>query len=132
LNVTVDTNILVRAAVRDNAHQARLADEILRKATVVVVCLPSLCEFVWVLGKRYKFNPAAIAQAVEWLCDAPNVSTDRPAVDAGLAVLRSGGDFADGVIAYEGAWLGGETFVSFDRIAVAAVAKGGQKARLLR
>jgi predicted nucleic-acid-binding protein len=43
-----------------------------------------------------------------------------------------GGDFADGVIAYEGAWLGGETFVSFDRIAVAAVAKQGRKARLLR
>ncbi len=132
MNVTVDTNVLVRAAVRDNAHQARLADEILREATVVVVCLSSLCEFVWVLGRRYKFNPAAIAQVVEWLCDAPNVSTDRPAVDAGLAVLRSGGDFADGVIAYEGAWLGGETFVSFDRIAVAAVARQGQKAKLLR
>jgi hypothetical protein len=36
------------------------------------------------------------------------------------------------VIVYEGVWLGGETFVSFDKKAVAAIAKQGQKARLLR
>jgi hypothetical protein len=30
-------------------------------------------------------------------------------------MLDAGGDFADGVIAYEGKWLGAETFVSFDK-----------------
>lgn len=40
---------------------------------------------------------------------------NRSAVEAGLAVLEAGGDFADGIIAYEGNWLGGETFVSFDK-----------------
>ncbi len=29
-------------------------------------------------------------------------------------MLDAGGDFADGVIAYEGQWLGADTFVSFD------------------
>ncbi len=43
-----------------------------------------------------------------------NVVVNRPAVEAGLSALHSGGDFADGVIAYDGAWLGGEIFVSFD------------------
>ncbi len=33
-------------------------------------------------------------------------------------MLDAGGDFADGVIAHEGQWLGAETFVSFDRKAV--------------
>ncbi|WP_347405175.1 hypothetical protein [Mesorhizobium sp. WSM4884] len=33
----------------------------------------------------------------------------------------AGGDFADGVIAFDGQWLGGETFVSFDRKAVKLV-----------
>jgi predicted nucleic-acid-binding protein len=28
------------------------------------------------------------------------------------------GEFADGVIAFEGKWFGGETFVSFDKKAV--------------
>ena len=46
--------------------------------------------------------------------------------------MQSGADFADGVIAYEGHWLGGETFVSFDKKAVAAVEKQGQKAKLLK
>ncbi|MCE4317542.1 PIN domain-containing protein, partial [Xanthomonas hortorum] len=55
----------------------------------------------------------------------------RPAVEAGLLVLDAGGDFADGVIAYEGNWLGGETFVSFDKKAVALLTAQGQSTRLL-
>ena len=52
-------------------------------------------------------------------------------MDAGLAVLNEGGDFADGLIAYEGTWLGGETFVSFDKKAVSLIARQGQQAKLL-
>jgi predicted nucleic-acid-binding protein len=62
---------------------------------------------------------------------ASNVQANRPAVDAGLAVLEAGGDFADGVIAFEGQWLGGETFVSFDKQAVGLLQAQGQKARRL-
>jgi len=28
-----------------------------------------------------------------------------------LTILNAGGDFADGRVAYEGHWLGGDTFV---------------------
>ncbi len=59
------------------------------------------------------------------------MKVNRPAVEAGLSVLEAGGDFADGVIAYEGNWLGGETFVSFDKKAVALLTAQGQSARLL-
>jgi predicted nucleic-acid-binding protein len=131
LKVTLDTNVLVRAAVRDDQHQAQVADEILRTALVVVVTMPCLCEFVWVLGRSYRFDGAEIAHAVESLCGAPNVSTVRPALEAGLAALKAGGDFADGVIAYEGRWMGGETFVSFDKRAVTLANQQGQKATLL-
>ena len=31
---------------------------------------------------------------------------NRPAIETGLSVLDAGGDFTDGVIAYEGGWLG--------------------------
>jgi predicted nucleic-acid-binding protein len=47
---------------------------------------------------------------------------------AGLKVVEVSGDFADGVIAYEGNWLGGETFVSFD---IAFLPAQRQAARLL-
>jgi len=45
---------------------------------------------------------------------------------------QAGGEFADGIIAHEGAWLGADTFVSFDREAVGLLRKHGHPARLLR
>ena len=127
----MDTNVLLRAAVRDDEAQARAADEVLHAAAMVVVTIPCLCEFVWVLGSNYKLDRTAIARTVELLCDAPNVLTDRAQLEAGLMVLKAGGDFADGVIAYEGRWRGGETFVSFDKKAVALNLGQGHGARLL-
>ena len=56
---------------------------------------------------------------------------DRLAVEAGLTSWRAGGDFADGVIAFEGGRLGGEVFASFDRKAVELVASAGGNAKLL-
>lgn len=53
---------------------------------------------------------------------------DRPGVEAGLALLEAGGDFADGIIAYDGRWLDGETFVSFDTAAVKLLTARGYKA----
>jgi predicted nucleic-acid-binding protein len=46
-------------------------------------------------------------------------------------MLEAGGDFADGVIAHEGAWLGGEVFVSFDSKAVTLLRGHGASATLL-
>lgn len=129
--VTVDTNILVRAAVRDHAGQARTAAKLLKQATLIAVPLPCLCEFVWVLRKVYRFQSPEIAAAVRSLLLTANVETDRPAVEAGLAMLEAGGDFADGVIAHEGAWLGGETFVSFDKAATGLLKAKGYATRLL-
>jgi len=48
------------------------------------------------LGKSYRFDRAEIARAVESLCSAPNISTEGPALEACLAFLKAGGDFADG------------------------------------
>jgi predicted nucleic-acid-binding protein len=79
----------------------------------------------------YNFQPADAAAAIRALLATANVKVNRPAVEAGPAVLEAGGDFADGVIAYEGTWLGGETFVSFDKKAVTLLADQGHSARLL-
>ncbi|HET6194925.1 MAG TPA: hypothetical protein VFE12_04185 [Acetobacteraceae bacterium] len=54
---------------------------------------------------------------------------NRPAAEAGLAMLEAGGDFAVGVIAYECRGLGAETFVSFDTLAVALMTAQGDAAR---
>jgi len=131
MKVAVDTNVLVRAVVRDDPAQARVATKVLTDAELIAIALPCLCEFVWVLHRVYGFQSADAATAIRALLAAVNVAMNRPAVEAGLSVLEAGGDFADGVIAYEGHWLGGETFVSFDRKAVALFTAQGQLARLL-
>lgn len=131
MKVSVDTNVLVRAVVHDDPAQASIAAKVLTDADLIAVALPCLCEFVWVLLKVYSFQPSDATAAIRALLAAANVEVNRPAVEAGLSVLETGGDFADGVIAYEGNWLGGETFVSFDKKAVALLTAQGQSAQLL-
>ena len=131
MKITADTNVLIRAAVQDDAHQARKAAKALREADLVAVPVPVLCEFVWVLRRGYKKSVSDISDAIQRLMKSANVVLNRPAVEAGLLVLDGGGDFADGVIAYEGDWLGAEEFVSFDSNAVSLLQSHGTRARLL-
>jgi predicted nucleic-acid-binding protein len=131
VKIAVDTNVLVRAAVGDDVEQADAATKLMARAKIVAIAVPSMCEFVWVLRSVYRFQSSDIAKAIRTLLAAENVEANRPAIDAGLAVLDAGGDFADGAIAYEGRWLGAETFVSFDKKGVDMLAKLGESARLL-
>lgn len=132
MKIIADTNVLVRAVMRDDELQARAADKVLREAAIIAVALPSLCEFVWVLRRVYGLVAADVAAAIRALLDTGNLAINRPATEAGLAMLDAGGDFADGVIAHEGQWLGGETFVSFDKQAVTLLLEQGESATLLR
>jgi predicted nucleic-acid-binding protein len=103
----------------------------LKKAGVVALAVPALCELVSVLSQGYKIPPPDIAEAIRRLLNGANVVVNRPAAEAGLALLDTGGDFADGVIAYEGSWLGADAFVSFDKKAVKLMKARGGSARLL-
>ena len=131
MKISVDSNVLVRAVLQDDAKQAEKASALLREATLIAVSVPCLCELVWILRRGAKLTKEDVALTIRDLLGAGNVVMNRPAVEAGLALLEAGGDFADGVIAYEGNWLGGETFVSFDQKAVELVARQGQDTRLL-
>jgi predicted nucleic-acid-binding protein len=131
VKITADTNILVRAAVMDDRTQGAVAAKALLEAESVAVTLPCLCEFVWVLMRGYGRSAAEVAAAIRNLIAGASVLVDRPAVEAGLAILDRGGDFADGVIAFEGRRLGGRVFTSFDREAVGLIEATGGETRLL-
>jgi len=131
LRIIADTNVLVRAAVADDPQQGELAADVLRDAELVAVTFPTLCEFVWVLARGYNREAREIIEAIRRLVESATVRADRPAVDAGLAVLEAGGDFADGVIAFEGRRLGGMVFTSFDRAATELIAATGGETKLL-
>jgi predicted nucleic-acid-binding protein len=131
MKITADTNVLVRAITEDHEQQSRVAQAALKKAEVVAISVPALCELVWVLSQGYKIPSSDIAETIRRLINAANATVNRSAVEAGLALLDTGGDFADGVIAYEGNWLGADTFASFDRKAVKLLEAQGQSVRLL-
>lgn len=131
MRITADTDVLVRAITGDDVRQSRAAQTALARADVVAIAVPALCELVWVLSQGYKVPSAGIAEAIRRLMNSANVVMNRPAVEAGLALLEAGGDFADGAIGYEGSWLGVETFVSFDRRAVKLLEAEGHSVRLL-
>jgi predicted nucleic-acid-binding protein len=132
MKITADTNLLVRAITGDDAQQSKTAQAALKNADVVALAMPALCELAWVLSQGYKISPRDIAEAIRRLMNGANVVVNRPAAEAGLALLDAGGDFADGVIAYEGSWLGADSFVSFDKKAVKLILAQGGAARLLR
>lgn len=131
MRITADTNVLARAVLRDDPAQCRAAREILRTASRIAVPLPSLCELVWILRRGAKLPKEDVSAVIRALLSAANVVTDSLAVEAGLAVLDAGGDFADGVMAHEGAMLGGDIFVTFDQQAAALLTGQGRPVRLL-
>ncbi len=107
--------MLVRAVTGDHPHQSRIAKTELANAEIVAMPLPALCELAWVLAQGYRIASADVAEAIRRLMNGANVAVNRPAAEAGLALLDTGGDFADGVIGRDGARLGAEVFVTFDK-----------------
>ena len=128
MNITADTNVLVRIVMQDDAEQATVAQALFLQATVIAIPLPVFCEFVWVLKRGYASSVNDIVSAIEAIVEIDAVVTDLPAVEAGLTALRAGGDFADGALAYQGETLGGTVFASFDRNAVALLRNEGAEA----
>ena len=128
MRVTLDTNILVRAVTSDDPEQAAVARKLLDCATLAIIPIPTLCEFSWVLSRGFKIPPAQIADVISQIIDSETILTDIPTVEAGLAMLRQGGDFADGAIAAQGRAAGSAVFASFDQKAVALWRKQGGQA----
>ena len=131
MKIAVDTNVLARVVLQDDPAQARAASELLKQASLIAISLPCLCELAWLLLRGAKLPRSDVAAAIRALMDTSNVVMNRPAVETGLAILEAGGDFADGIMAYESQWLGGETFASFDRQAVELIAAQGHATQLL-
>ena len=131
MRITADTNVLVRSLMDEDTDGARARAAML-SADRIAVTLPTFCEFVWILSVVYKKRKSDIAIAIRALIAGNTVSFDGPAVAAGLALVDAGGDFADGVIAFEGRRLGGDVFVTFDKQAAKLIAADGGKVDLLK
>jgi predicted nucleic-acid-binding protein len=127
----VDTNVLIRAWAGDDSVQSPKARAAMAAAERIFIGNTTWCEFVWLARQSYKEARAGIANSIRLLLSDPRTVVDRAAVEAGLAFMDAGGDFADGVIEFQGRRLGGETFVTFDRKAAAVVTFQGRQSLVL-
>jgi predicted nucleic-acid-binding protein len=74
------------------------------------------------MARGYKRSSDEIIGMIRNLLESATVRADRPVIEAGLAMLEAGGNFADSILAFEGRRLGGTVFVSFDRKALELIA----------
>ena len=108
----IDTNILVRALVLDDAAQAARAQELLREHKVFVP-VTVILELEWVLRSRYGHSAAVISQTIEKILSLENVVVgEQAAVLAAAAKLAQGWDFADAL--HHALSAGCDDFVTFD------------------
>jgi predicted nucleic-acid-binding protein len=91
----IDTNVLVRALVRDDAPQSARAETLLGEHAIFIP-VTVILELEWVLRSRYGFAPKRVAQALELVASLANVVVgERQAVLAATAKVGHGWDFAD-------------------------------------
>ena len=131
MKIIADTNLLIRLAAHDHSAQEKKVIKLLHDSDLVAIPLVALCEFVWVMRSIYKFKPEALIKSIRAFSETQKFELDQAATKAGLEMLSAGGDFADGVIAHEGKWLGGEVFVSFDKDAIGLLKAQGHETKLL-
>ena len=118
--IGLDTNVLVRFLVQDDAEQARAAQDLIAtfsEAEPGFVCREVQVELVWVLERAYNLPREEIARTLDGLLEARELvieTADRVAIAADR--YRKGGPgFADQMIALAGQGAGCRMTATFDR-----------------
>jgi predicted nucleic-acid-binding protein len=95
LVIGVDTNVVVRLLVEDDAAQTRKSKAIFQEH-VVFLSETVILETAWVLQKIYAFTPETIVAGLKQLFGLPNVYLKDPDVlKFALEWYEDGLDFAD-------------------------------------
>tara|TARA_R110002072_G_scaffold88154_1_gene198537 strand:+ start:109 stop:507 length:399 start_codon:yes stop_codon:yes gene_type:complete len=118
--IAVETNVLVRFLVQDDADQARIAGDIFDQLTDTETGFVSrevLIELVWVLERAYRLGRSEIAGALDALLSSTELVIEG-ADDVGPALdlyRNDGFGFADLMIAAAARRAGATELVTFDR-----------------
>lgn len=118
--IGIDTNVLVRFLVQDDAKQAAAARSLFDRCssrTPGFIGREVLIETVWVLERAYRQTPEAIASALMGLLEAEEIIVEQAAdaVIAAMAYADGAGDFADHMITSTAIRAGCDTLYTFDR-----------------
>jgi predicted nucleic-acid-binding protein len=134
--IGLDTNVLVRYLVQDDARQAVDAAKLLArhcsKEEPGRISLVVLCELAWVLSRAYRFSAPQIAGTIEKLLQTAELEIED--ADTAWAALRlyrlESADYADAVIGLRNRQAGCEVTATFD-VAAAKLATFSDVARLI-
>lgn len=120
----IDTNVLVRLLVADDADQTRRARRIVEKSVdqgrPVLVSLLVLIETEWVLRSRYELDKGTILTAFRGLLESRDLAfEDESAVEEALFHWKDGNcGFADCLISAHNRRLGCSATATFDAKAI--------------
>ncbi|MBU6299411.1 MAG: type II toxin-antitoxin system VapC family toxin [Alphaproteobacteria bacterium] len=119
----LDTNVLVRFLLKDDARQARLAKAEIDRANAagetLLVSLLTVLETEWVLRTRAGLEKADIIRTFKQLLEARDLAfDDEAALEGGLhAYENSKADFAECLMMAHYLGLGCSTMLTFDAAA---------------
>jgi len=119
--IGLDTNLVVRFLVQDDAAQAALASEVfgsLSSDRPGFIGSVVLAEISWVLARAYRVGREEIAAAIEGLLRSEEIIIENTEVAyRALAVFRDGRavEFADALIAETARLAGASETLTFDR-----------------
>ena len=124
--IGVDTNILLRYIVNDDADQYTKAEAFLKARTAddpAFVSLIVLVELTWVLRRLYRYSRAQVHAVLLLIVETAGLVIEDEyfvsmLVGSGVALKD---EFADHLIVHSAAKAGCEQTLTFDRDAVAAV-----------
>ena len=118
--IGLDTNVLVRYIMQDEAKQARQAATLIESLTPErpgFIAVVALVELVWVLESVYALTRAQIVQALQTLLSIEVWTIEQSiAVSSALRGYANGkAEFADRIIERVSANAGCECTMTFDR-----------------
>lgn len=118
--IGLDTNVLVRYIMQDDAKQSKLASRLIESLTVEepgFFPLVAVIELVWVLSSSFELVRAQVVSALEVLLQTKEIQVERAEVVwRAVRVYRdSSADFADCLVERSAAAAGCVRTMTFDR-----------------
>jgi predicted nucleic-acid-binding protein len=123
--IGIDTNVLVRHIMQDDAVQSAKASQLLESLaadTPGFVPMVVIAELSWVLASAYELERTQLVQAFEGLLRSREIVVEQAEVvwRAVHAFAGSNADFADCLVERSAAAAGCDRTMTFDRGAVKA------------
>ncbi len=122
--IALDSNVVVRMLVEDDAEQSAVAHALVDRALAdgarLFVATIVICETVWVLERAYGASRATVADAMTWLLAAEQLAVEhRDECERALAAFAEGeGGGADLLIRERALAHGARAVATFDRAAL--------------